>query len=169
MRLLALSPLLVLAACSDGGEQTQPKADAPAATQLTAGEWETTTEVTKVTQRDKGAPAVKTSEGSRTTARSCVAEADVKKPQPALFAGKEYECTNRDVYMRSGRINATLACTRPGLAGNIAILVNGTYTADTFEGTATTETSLLSEGDVKIEATLAGKRVGACPAGGTPS
>ena len=164
MRFIALVPLLVLAACSDGGVPTKQEAETPAAEQLSAGQWEMTSEVTGLTQRDKGAPAINMPKGSRSTTSSCVAEAEVKKPQPALFANQGLECTYRDIYMRGGRLNATLACSRPGLGGTIATIVNGSFTASTFEGTSTTETSLSGEGDVRIDSKLTGRRTGDCTA-----
>ncbi len=165
MRFIALAPLLVVvAACSEGAAPTKQEAEAPAAEQLSAGQWEMTTEVTRLTQRDKGAPAINMPEGSRSTTSSCVAEADVKKPQPALFAQEGSECSYRDIYMRGGRLNATLACSRAGLGGTIATNVNGSFTATTFDGDATTETSLSGEGDVRIDAKLTGRRIGDCTA-----
>jgi hypothetical protein len=163
MRLVILTPLLALAACSEG-EQPAKKDAETAPKQLSAGQWEMTSEVTKVTQRDKGKPAIAATEGGKTTTSSCLAEADVKSPQPAFFAGQEMKCTSRDVYMSRGRANVTLACKKAGLPGDIATIVNGTYTADSFEGTTTTETSLLGEGDVKIDAKLTGRRTGECSA-----
>jgi hypothetical protein len=164
MRFIALVPLLVLAACSEGAAPTKQDAEAPPAEQLSAGQWEMTTEVTRLTPRDKGAPAIKTPEGSRSTTSSCVAEADVKKPQPALFAPEGSECSYRDIYMSGGRLNATLACSRAGLGGTIATNVNGSFTATTFEGDATSETSLSGDGDVRIDAKLTGRRTGDCTA-----
>ena len=164
MRFIALAPLLVLAACSEGASPTKQDAEAPRAEQLSAGQWEMTTEVTKLTQRDKAAPAIKTPEGSRATVSSCVAEADVKKPQPALFASEGSECSYRDIYMQGGRLNATLACSRAGLGGTLATNVNGRFTATTFEGEASTETSLSGGGDVRIDAKLTGRRTGDCSA-----
>jgi hypothetical protein len=160
MRLFILTPLLVLAACSEGEQPAKKEAEAPK--QLTAGQWEMTSEVTKVTQRDQGKPALSATEGSKTTTSSCLAEADLKNPQPAFFVGEEMQCTSRDVYMARGRANVTLACKKAGLPGEIATIVNGTYTADSFEGTVTTETSLLGDGDVKVDAKLNGRRTGEC-------
>ncbi len=165
MRLIALTPLLALAACSEG-EPTNKKAEAPAAKQLAAGQWQMTTDVVKVTQRDNAPPAINSPEGSRTSTSICVAEAEAKKPQPALFAAEGSTCTYRDIYMTGGRINATLACERPGLSGSIATIVNGSYTGDTIDATAVTETSLIGEGDARIEAKLTGKRIGPCQAAG---
>jgi hypothetical protein len=164
MRFMALAPLLVIAACSDGAAPTKQDSDAPAAEQLSAGQWEMTSEVTKLTQRDKGTPAIKAPQGSKSTSSSCVAEADVKKPQPALFAPEGSECSYRDLYMSGGRLNATLACSRAGLGGTINTNVNGSFTATTFEGNATSETSLSGDGDVRIDAKLTGRRTGECSA-----
>jgi hypothetical protein len=165
MRLSALVPLLVLAACSEGSAPTKAEeAEAPAAAQLGSGQWEMTTEVTKVTQRDQGTPLIKMAEGSKTTRSSCVAEAELKKPQPALFAPEKFECTHRDFYMSGGRVNATMACTYPGTTGEIATSVNGSYTGDTIEATTSTETLLTGQGDVRIDAKLTGRRTGACTA-----
>lgn len=168
MRFFILTPLLLLAACSEGGEPAAKPAEARA-TELRAGEWEMAREVTVVTPRDDGPPAIQAAEGDKIVRRSCVAPGDVKKPQGDLFAPEGSECTSRDLYMSNGRLNATLACSRPGLSGNIATIVNGTFEADKIEATATTETSLLSEGDVKITEKLTGRRVGECAAEPTPA
>jgi hypothetical protein len=164
MRLLILTPFLVLAACSEAEQPAKTDAQAETHKQLPAGQWEMTREVTKVTQRDESAPAIKETEGSKSTINSCLAEADGKRPQPAFFVGEEMDCTSRDVYIARGRANVTLACKMAGIPGEIATIVNGTYTADAFEGTATTETSLVGEGDVKIDAKLTGRRTGECTA-----
>ena len=163
MRLIALTPFLLLAACSGGEEPKKAEADAPA-TQLSAGQWEVTSEVTQVTKRDEAPPAINAPEGSSTTTSICVPEADAKKPPPALFAREGFDCTYRDIYMSGGRINATLGCKSPGLSGDISTVVNGSYTADTIEGTSVTETRLVGSGDVKIAAKLTGRRTGACTA-----
>ena len=168
MRFFVLTPLLVLVACSEGGEPAAKQAEAPAK-ELRAGEWEITREVTAVTPRDDGPPAIKAAVGDKVVQKSCVAPADVRKPKGDLFAGEGSECTSRDLYMSNGRMNATLACSRPGLSGNIATIVNGTFKAETIDATATTETSLLSEGDVKITENLTGRRVGECPAEQAPA
>ncbi len=164
MHFIALAPLLVLAACSEGAAPTKQDAEAPRAEQLSAGQWEMTTEITKLAQRDKGTPAVKTPEGSRWTTSSCVAQADVKKPQPALFAPEGWDCSYRDIYMQGGRLNATLGCSIAGLGGTVATNVNGSFTATTFEGNSTSETSLSGEGDVRIDSKMTGRRTGDCTA-----
>jgi hypothetical protein len=161
MRAIMLLPLLLVAGCSEESPPAEQQEQA-AAEHIRGGQWEMTTEVTKVVARDKGKPAVNMPQGARTTSRSCVAEADAKKPPAALFAPEGFKCDYRDAYMRNGRINSTLACTRAGLGGDIAMVVNGSYTADTIEGTSTIETRLVGEGDQKIDTKIAGRRTGHC-------
>ena len=166
MRATAFLPFLILAACSEGAEQPK-QAEAPAVEAISAGQWEMVTEVTRVTKLDKGAPVLKMPEGSKTTTGNCVAEADVKKPPASLFAPEGFQCDYRDSYMRNGRFNATLGCTKAGLGGDVSTLVNGSYTADTIEATATIETRLYCEGDARIETKLTGRRTGECSAAPT--
>jgi hypothetical protein len=162
MRAFAFIPLLLLAACSEASEPAKTEAEAPVAAELQAGQWEVASEVVSLLQRDKGSPAIKTPEGTKGSIQSCVAPADVKKPQPALFVDEKMKCTYRDIYMSGGRLNATLACSRPGLSGQISALVNGSFTATTLDATTVVETDLYSDGDVRIETKLTGRRTGEC-------
>lgn len=166
MRSLALLPLLILAACSEGadpGAQTKAKAEAAKNLKLAAGQWETVAEVTKLTKQDEGTPAINTPAGTKTTANHCVvqADADAKKPAPTLLAGEGYDCQYDNVYMSAGTLNAQLTCRREGLAGDIRMMVDGSYTADTFEANQTLSTFLSGTGDVSIESKLTGRRTGA--------
>ena len=163
MRIIMLLPLFAISACSGESQPAEQKKE-PAAEHITAGQWEMTSEVTKVTKRDNAAPALKMPEGSKTAAQSCVAEADVKRPPAALFAPQGLECDYRDIYIRGGRFNATLACTAAGQGGDVAVVVNGSYAAETIDGISIAETRFAGEGDAKIEAKLSGRRTGACSA-----
>jgi hypothetical protein len=162
-------PLLILAACSeggDGGQSAKAKAEAARNLKLAAGQWEITAEVIKLTKQDNGQPALKTPEGSKTTASHCVAEADGKKPQPALFAGRGYSCQYGNFYMSSGTLNAQLNCRREGLAGEVRMTVDGSYTADTIEANQSISTFLSGNGDVNIQSKLTGRRTApACAPG----
>ncbi len=161
MRAILLLPCLVLAACSDAAPPPE-KAEAPPAEQIQAGQWEMTSEVTNVTQRDKGTPALKMAVGSKSVTSSCIAEADVKRPPAAMFVPEGFKCDYRDSYMRGGRVNLTLACTYDGQTGDVPIAISGSYTADSIEATSTAETRFSGEGDVKLETKLTGRRTGAC-------
>lgn len=162
MRALLLLTLTALAACSEGAEQPKQKA-APAAQQLDAGQWEVTTEVTNVKEADAGPPAIRAKAGDKTTDTACIAEGQGKQPPPALFMGaRGGTCDYRNNYMSNGRMNASIACKRPGLSGDILTSLDGKYTADSFEGTLDTTTYLSTSGDVAIQSKVSGRRTGAC-------
>ncbi|HEY0625176.1 MAG TPA: DUF3617 family protein [Allosphingosinicella sp.] len=162
MRMIAIASLLALAACSeDAGADHKAKAAADAANlKLAAGQWETVVEITQVDSQDNGTPVLKT---GKTTYSGCVAEADGKKPPAAVLAGMD-DCSYNTVYMSRGRVNASISCTRPGLAGKISMSNEGSYTADSFELNSSIQTYLTSDGDVKAAAKVTGRRTGDCTA-----
>ena len=71
MRVLALIPLMFVAAC--GGAAPENKAG-PTAAAPAPGQWELTAEVTRFTKADQGAPLINTPVGTRTTENVCVGE-----------------------------------------------------------------------------------------------
>jgi hypothetical protein len=162
MRALTLIPLLILAACSDNAEADQ-KAKAAADTQalkMEAGQWETTTEITKVTSQDNGTPVLK---AETTVASSCVGASEGKHPPAITLAGMDKaECSYDNIYMSRGRLNATISCKRPDMSGKIMVSADGTYTATTFETASDLQTYLPTDGDVNAAAKISGKRIGAC-------
>lgn len=162
MRILIVVPLLLAGACSEGAETA--KAEAPKVTAIQAGQWETTTEVTRLTQQDQGAPRIDTPAGTKLAGSVCITEADVKKPDPQLFVGSKDQCTYDNFYMSGGTVNAAMTCTREGLSGQIMTGVYGDYQADSFEATLDTSTHLATDGDVKIAAKVTGRHVGPCTA-----
>lgn len=169
MRAIMLLPFLVLAACSDEAQVPEKAEQDPAAEHITGGQWEMTTEVVRVTQRDKGSPALDMPVGTKAVTSSCVSEADAKKPPAALFVPEGFKCDYRDNYMHGGRINLTLQCTRAGLSGDIPIAISGSYTAEGIDATSIAETRLSGDGDVRMEAKLTGRRTGPCAAAAAKS
>jgi hypothetical protein len=167
MSRLVLLPLLFLAACSGGADpnaDAKAKAEAAKNLKLAAGQWETVAQVTKLTKQDEGTPAINTPEGTRTTANHCVAQADADagKPSPTLLAGEGYDdCKYDNFYMSSGTLNAQLTCRREGLAGEVRMTVDGSYTAETIEANQSISTFLSGTGDVNIQSRLTGRRTGA--------
>lgn len=162
MRLLMVATLIGLGACSEGGEKNSVKAD-QGASQLAAGQWLSTSEVTDMRKQDKGAPAMKADKGTRMEAKACVTEAEVKNPPPALLAGlDDSSCTYQNIYMARGRINASLTCTKPGLAGQLLVSADGTYTDKSFELTSTVNTVLPGDGDISFDSKVTGRHSGAC-------
>jgi hypothetical protein len=166
MRFLILGSLCLVAACSDGAGDGADKAAAAAEPPATfpAGQWETTGEVTAFRTTDKGSPRIKLAVADKATNSTCVGASDGQKPNPALFVGEGYQCSFQTAYARKGMVNESLICTKKGLDGSIMVNVEGHYTADTFDGTETTTTSLYSDGDVVFTRKLSARRTGECQA-----
>lgn len=162
----AIGIAAILAAGCSGGEEeaSAPKEKAAPAAAMSAGQWTTASEVTRFSQADKGSPKINTPVGTKASGSACLAEADAKKPNPALFAGEGYDCTYRDSYMSGGTISANLECKRAGLSGLVMVNVSGSYTADTFDAEVATITHLATDGDVQIGTKVTGRRSGECTA-----
>lgn len=161
MRKIAFMPVLLLAACS--GETAEKNEAAPAAANIGPGQWELASEVTGFNRVDDGEPRIDTPVGTRATESVCVGAGE--RPLTAFFAGPGYDCSYGSYYVRNGRINVTLACTRAGLDGQIPIATEGRVLADgTVEFTRTTRTILASDGDVEITARVTGRRTADCTA-----
>lgn len=156
MRSLVLLPLIALAAC--GGEPEEKTAPVAAST-MSAGQWTLASEVTSVDSLDKTEPAIKAAVGDKSEAAACLAEGDVAKPQPAVFVGEDAgTCNYENFYMSRGRLNATLGCKKDGIDGDIQVSLEGTYTGDSFDVTARTQTYLPGPGDVAIGRKIKGMK-----------
>lgn len=157
MRGPALIAVLLLAACGEAPAENKagPTAAAPA-----PGQWELTAEVTRFTKADQGAPLINTPVGTRTTENVCVGAGD--QLPSALFSGAGYTCTYPAYYVRSGRLNVTLNCRREGLSGNIPLIVEGSFQANSIEYTRNLRTALVTDGDVEIASRVTGRRTGEC-------
>ncbi len=166
MRVLALMPLLVLAACTDSAEADQKAAEAAKDNlKLEAGQWVFATELTGIDALDDAPkPALKGAVGDKSEAGACIAANEVAQPQPAIFAGADLgECVYENLYMKRGRLSGTLGCKIDGLAGNIQVSLDGTYTATTLDVSARTQTYLSGDGDVAMTRKIVGKKVaGTC-------
>lgn len=160
MRASALIPLLLVAACGDTGDGTDKQAKTKAAS-LSAGQWELASEVTAFSAVDQGPPRIDTPVGTRATETVCVGEGRL----PSVFlTGDGFRCSQDNYYVRNGRLNVTLRCTRDGLDGAIAIAADGRFEADSSEFTREIQTALAGEGDVQISQRVTARRTGDCPA-----
>lgn len=158
MRALAFIPVVILAACG-GGETEQNKVATKAAT-IAPGQWELASEVTAFTVVDQGTPQIDTPVGTRVTETVCVAEG---RPPTALFSGEDYRCRYDNYYVRNGRLNVTMQCTREGLSGGIPMAVDGRFEEETLEYTRDLNSVLAGGGDVRVSARVTGRHTGACP------
>ena len=166
MRGLAVIPVLLLAAC--GEAPTENKAG-PAAAAPSPGQWELTTEVTRFSEGRSGR-AQDQHPGRHAHDRKCLRRAGRRAAGRDLLRRADFTCTYPAYYVRGGRINVTLHCSRPGLSGVVPMTVNGTFQADSIEYNRNLRTSLATDGDVEIDTRVTGRRTGACtpeaPAGG---
>jgi uncharacterized protein DUF3617 len=159
MRALIIVPLCLAAACSGGAEEA--KVEEAAAT-LAAGEWEIEAEVTRYDARGTG-KALKAAKGDKSSSRACIDEAGRAEPPSALFAGEGAQCRYENSYIKNGRINAALRCTRAGLGNDLMVNIEGSFDADSFEGTTRATSNLGPEGSLALDRKIRGRRVGDCP------
>ncbi|HEX5185187.1 MAG TPA: DUF3617 family protein [Allosphingosinicella sp.] len=146
MRILTIVPFcLVVAACS--GDETNNQAAQAVPESLPAGTWHAQFEVTSFASTDNSKPALKAKVGDKEQDSNCVTEAQRAQPAPELFVGSGYSCTYKTSYIKDGMINASLTCTRPEFKGEVAMSVQGSYTANGFEGTVDTNSYFPGTGD----------------------
>lgn len=160
-RIAMIAGLALLAGC---GETDAPKAEQKAekAKELSGGEYELTKTVTAFRSTDGSGAAPPTTIGEESVRKVCAQSG--KKPDPALFAAEGDECTDLSSFVSNGRLSMQLNCKRPGKGGYVSIVAGGTFTADSFESEATTSTAFSGEGDYQMTETIAGRRLGDCPA-----
>lgn len=152
----------LLAGC--GEAPVENKAETVPA-KLTPGQYEVTSTVSSFRSTDGKTPILAAKQGDKSVSGGCVGADGT--PPAELFAAKGDVCTVESPYVRNGRMNLTLNCTREGTSGRIMSQVNGSFTADGLTGTAETSTSLYGDGDYQLVSEFSGRRVGECAA--TPS
>lgn len=166
MRGLIVISLCLAAACSSGGEENKA---AETADSMQAGQWEISSEVSDFRSTDKATPALKAAAGDKAASPACIEAGKEDKPPAEIFAGVGYECDYKDRYISGGRINVTLECERKALEGKVMVSVQGTYTGESLEGTATATSFLPGDGDFVMNSKVSGRRTGptcAAPADG---
>ena len=158
LALITAAPLLLLAACSEA-----PKVDnrAGEAKRLQAGEFEVTAKVASLVSTDKSTPSTKLRVGATATAKGCVGADGI--PEPALFTEPGDQCKIDNSYVSGAILNLAIKCTRALPPGYVTSAVDGSFTADSFTATVTTDTSFYGNGDYKLVRNVTARRVGVCP------
>ena len=152
---------LLLAGC--GGEAPEQNTAAAAPAKLTPGQYEVTATVASFRSTDGNTPVIAAKQGDTITTSGCIGADGA--PSAELFAAKGDQCTVQNPYVRNGRMNLTLDCTRPGTPGKIMAEVNGNFTADGLTGSASTTSFIQGPGDYELKTDIVGRRVGECRAG----
>lgn len=154
---------LATAACSEAPPAAKTE-EAPAAAPA-AGQWELTREITRFQKMDTGVPKIPGKVGDKATLLVCLAAANAETPPPELLTGlDDANCTQDSLYLARGRVRASYACSPKGLGGKMYLSSDGTFTADTLTLTLDRATQLPTDGDVKIDEALTGRRTGDCAA-----
>ena len=157
----------LLAGCSN---ETAPAAApvAETAATLAGGEYEVATKVEDLRSTDHTTPATKaklTAAGAAPAVhRACVAEDGSIAPE--MFAEAGDSCKVENSYVRSGKINLQLTCSRSSSPGQVLQSVAGDFSAEGFTATVNTGTYFAGAGDYAMRRSMTAKRVGNCPAGG---
>jgi len=151
----------LLAAC--GGEKPAPVEEAAA--KLSPGLYELSYNVITLASTDKTTPATRLKAGDKGAIKACVA-AD-GQPAPELLGEEGDKCAIKSSYIRNGRMNAEMSCTREGASGPVMPAMTGSFSADGFEGEISTLTYFVEDGDYRLVREVIAKRVGDCPASGS--
>ena len=160
--IIGLAAAAGLASCS--GDSAQEANTEGKAASLQPGEYQVTDKVDELRSTDNSTPATAVKAAAPgepvTTVRICVGADGAIDPK--IFAEAGDQCASTGSYMRGGRLSFQYNCTRPG-KGGVSQLVDGKFTADSFEASVTSSTYFGGSGDYSLTRTLAGKRVGECP------
>lgn len=161
--ILGTAAAALLAACSgDPGKEAKKEAKAAS---LQPGEYQVTDTVDELRSTDNSTPATATKAAAPgeppATLRTCVGADGALDPK--IFAEAGDQCASTGSYMRGGRLSFQFNCTRAG-KGGLSQLVDGKFTAESFEASVTSSTYFSGPGDYSLTRTLTGKRVGECPA-----
>ena len=156
-----------LSGCSNESAPAAAPATEVAAT-LAAGQYEVATKVEDLRSTDHTTPATKaeltTASTAPVTHRACVASDGSIAPE--MFAEAGDSCKVENSYVRSGKINLQLTCSRPGNPGQVLQSVAGDYSGEGFTATVNTGTYFSGAGDYSMRRSMTAKRVGNCPAVG---
>jgi len=146
------------------GEEAPVKNEPEAATALEPGQYQADWKVASLRIVDKNKTAATNLKQDATgTTTACVTD----KIDPALFAEDGDTCTVGNPYLRNGRMQMDLTCTRKGQEGQIRQSVSGTFTADSIDAEVSTTTYLSGYGDYAMSRTFKAKRLGECPPAAT--
>ena len=157
--LLGVAAAGLIAGCTS---DSAPPAEQAETVALLPGEYDISAKIDSFRSTDKATPATRAKVGDPpATRRACVA-AGGNMPVEA-FADAGDLCTASSSYVRNGRLNLQLSCSRPG-HGTVMQLADGSFKADSFEAKLNTATYFTGSGDYAMTRSFTGKRVGECSA-----
>lgn len=147
---------------------TKVRAAAASETLIRPGEWQSNTNVTEVSmpglppQMQAQMKKVMTAQQVHSF-KSCVTEADVKRPKEDFFAGKNNQCRYDHFTMTGGKIDAAMRCTNEGRDETMKL--RGTYSAESYEMDMEMNASGGGpEGTMSMKSHTVSHRIGECTA-----
>ncbi|GAA4025119.1 hypothetical protein GCM10022280_27490 [Sphingomonas swuensis] len=149
MRSFVLFGAVLLAGC---GQEAPKEAAKPVPATLPAGQYEVTTTLTTMASTDKTPLPTFAKQGDKRTYTSCGSD-DLKPTGETADV-----CTQQSPYIRNGRMNVQLSCNRPG-KGTVTADFSGSYTADGFKGTITSNSSFSGPGDYRLVEEVTARKV----------
>ena len=174
---LAAAVLFVLTSCSDNGadkdgngvidsEERSAEMDYDAFIPMKAGLWET-----KFVFADIDLPSLNTSQKQQimdevaksASNRSCLSEADAKKPGADFFGGDGAEkCVYKTFDVAGQNVTMKLSCGMDGM-GSVDMELKGVMGETEFNYDSVVDVRLPMIGKVKMTGNAVGKYAGACP------
>ena len=168
--------LALLAACSDGGadtdgdgnitkEEVAAEAASGGEVKIQPGQWENTIEFTEfdvpgVPQSMKDMLARQM--GQSITTKACITQDQAEKPDAGFFGGEKNENCTYDTFDRTGNnLSLRMTCDA-GNGGTARFSMDGEYDADSFILRMDNVISGTEAGDVTMKGTITGKRIGEC-------
>ena len=169
--------LALLAACSDGGADTNSDGEisneemaAEAASgddvKMRAGQWEHTIEFTEFDM--PGVPEgmrsmVAENMGGGITTKSCMTEEEVNRPDADFFGGEEQDNCTYDEFDRSGnKMTLRMTCDA-GEGATAKVAMDGEFGEESFTLTMDNTVTGTQAGDMTMKGTVTGRRIGDCP------
>ena len=128
---------------------------------LQPGQWEITTNVTRITM--PGMPAgMSPPMPPPTTVRACLTAAQAAQPGAGFLSGsgEAQGCTYESNSISGGRIQAVVQCSQQGTT--MRSTMTGQFTADSYEVSQQAQISAQGQ-NMETESRTTGRRVGDCP------
>jgi len=154
------------AAGSDQGKPSaQARADAgPGAVKLDPGEWEVTSEMTKVSGTGLPPAAIAAMQGQKQTTRQCITPEQASHPLDMPGDAKK-NCDYSKFAMGNGRMDGTITCKGDKDGGTtVSMTMNGQFSARSYQA-AMSMTTGNKEGTMTMEMRASAHRVGECKGG----
>tara|TARA_B100000678_G_scaffold287671_2_gene294680 strand:- start:342 stop:905 length:564 start_codon:yes stop_codon:yes gene_type:complete len=168
--------LALLAACSDGGadtdgdgnitkEEVAAEAASGGEVKIQPGQWENTIEFTEfdipgVPENMKDMIAGQL--GKSITTKSCITQEEADKPNAGFFGGEKNDnCTYQEFDRSGDKLKLRMTC-KTDDGGTAKVAMDGAFAKDKFTLTMDQKISGTPAGDVSMKGTVTGKRIGDC-------